>query len=265
MAALLVAVTFVGACAARQQTTPITPPLAVATLRVGIAPIYPPLAFKRDGKIVGVEAQFARKLGPALGTEISVVELSWDDLVPALRERRIDIIMSGMSISQARADLVGFAHPYLRVGQMMVFRSADAKRLRDQTAINKPRTRVGFVAGSAGEVYVRDQLSDAKPKSFESADAAVTALRSSGIDVFVDDAASIWRITAPENDATHELVGRYEPLTKEYLAWATRTDDIQLLARLNTVLGKWNADGTLNRVLSKWVEIRGATSRPPRQ
>ena len=48
------------------------------------------------------------------------------------------------------------------------------------------------VAGSAGEVYVRDQLSDAKSKSFESADAAVTALRSSGIDVFVDDAASIW-------------------------------------------------------------------------
>ena len=38
-------------------------------LRVGITPNLPPLAFKQDGKIVGIEADFAQKLGTALGRE----------------------------------------------------------------------------------------------------------------------------------------------------------------------------------------------------
>src|SRR5215468_3659337 len=89
-------------------------------LRAGIAPIYPPLAFKKAGQITGIEPQFAQLLGPALGAQVTVVETPWEDLIPALRDRRIDIIMSGMSITDARKQLVSFAHPYLRVGQMML-------------------------------------------------------------------------------------------------------------------------------------------------
>jgi ABC-type amino acid transport substrate-binding protein len=225
-------------------------------LRVGVTPNYPPLAFRQNGQIMGVEPQFARKLGLVLGVRVTLVELPWEELIPALRDHRIDVIMSGMSITDERQQLVSFVHPYLRVGQMMALRRADAKRFPNAAAVNRKTTRVGFVTGTTGETYVRQHLQRAHSEGFDAADGAVTALRAKSIDVFIHDSPSIWRITAPENDPQHELLGRYEPLTKEHLAWAVRKDDAQLLARLNTVLAKWNAEGTLDDMLSDWIKIK---------
>ena len=245
-----------GACATRQAAPPPTSPAPPPVLRIGIAPNYPPLAFKKNGQIAGVEAQFASKLGSALGTQTTVVEMPWGDLIPALRDHRIDIIMSGMSITDARQQLVSFTHPYLRVGQMMLLRRTDAKRLGDDKLINRKTVRVGFVTGTTGETYVLQHLQRAQPKGFDSVDAAVAALRAHQIDVFIHDAPSIYGLTPT---AEHELVGRYEPLTEEYLAWAVRKDDDALRARLDAVLTTWNSDGTLDAVLSKWIKVRRKT------
>jgi ABC-type amino acid transport substrate-binding protein len=246
----------IAACTARHSAPSATP--APAQLRVGITPNYPPLAFKRGGALAGIEVDFAQKLGPALGMQVNLVELPWEDLIPALRDQRIDIIMSGMSITDERKQLVSFAHPYLRVGQMVLLRRADAARLGTNRAINQPTTRIGFVNGTTGETYVEQHFQKAQARGFESVDAAVTALRAHRIDVFVHDAPSIYSITARERGPKSELVGRFEPLTKEYLAWAVRKDDTALLARLDTVLSQWNTDGTLDSVLSKWIKIRRA-------
>jgi len=180
-------------------------------------------------------------------------------LIPALLARRIDVIMSGMSITDERKKLVSFAHPYLRVGQMMLLRRADASRLRTNLAINQSKIRIGFVTGTTGETYVRQHFERAQTQGFESVGAGVAALRVRQIDVFVHDAPSIYSVTAGEKGAKSELVGRFEALTKEYLAWAVRKDDPTLLGRLDTVLTQWNSDGTLDGVLSKWIKVR----RPP--
>ncbi len=246
-------VSFAGCGAPRAKPTTAT--VFYPELRVGIAPNYPPLAFLQQGALAGVEVDFARKLASALGEKIVMVETPWPELIPALRDGRIDMIMSGMSITEERRQLVTFAHPYLRVGQMMLLRREDDARLRGD-AVNTPATRIGFVTGTTGEAYVRQHLPAASHRGFESVDAAVEALRARQIDIFVHDAPSIYRVMAA--DAAHggELIGRYEPLTKEYLAWAVRRDDTALRDRLDAVLATWNADGTLVRVLGKWIEVQ---------
>src|SRR5882757_559527 len=71
-------------------------------LRVGITPNLPPLAFKQNGKIVGIEADFAQQLGKELGREVKFVVLDWSDQIPDLLDGKIDIIMSGMTITKTR-------------------------------------------------------------------------------------------------------------------------------------------------------------------
>ncbi len=252
---LMAAALWLGACASRQGPGR-SANSDLPELRIGIAPNYPPLAFKRNGQITGVEAQFAAKLGPALGMQTVLVGTPWEDLIPALRDHRIDIIMSGMSITDQRQQLVSFAHPYMRVGQMMLVCRAAAKRLRNNQTINQPTTRVGFVSGTTGEAYVRQHLKRAHPQGFESVDAAVAALRANQLDVFVHDAPSIYSLTAGSDAKDSPLVGRYEPLTEEYLAWAVRKDDDALRTRLDAILTQWNADGMLDSVLSKWIKVR---------
>jgi ABC-type amino acid transport substrate-binding protein len=229
-------------------------------LRVGIATNYPPLAFKQNGQIKGIEAEFAKQLGTDLGVKIVLVETPWEDLISALRDHRIDVIMSGMSITDARKKLVSFTDPYLKVGQMALIRRADQQRFRKLTTENLSTINVGVVRGTTGEAYARTKLSRAKVTAYDSVDAGVAALRKGEIDAFVHDAPAIWRITGGFDSPERDLVGRYRPLTEEYLAWAVRQGDGDALRqRLNETLAQWKANGRIDTVLDHWIRVRKTT------
>jgi polar amino acid transport system substrate-binding protein len=253
-----------GGCGARQPTgvaadRPAAAP-SVHELRVGIAPIFPPLAFKQGGRIVGIEADFARRLESALGTTLTLVETPWDELIPSLRDGRVDLIMSGMSITEARAQLVAFAHPYLHIGQMALLRRRDAARFRSRAALDRHSTPVGFVRDTTGATYAREHLSHATLRGFASVDDGVAALRAGTIDAFIQDGPTVWRLTAAPGGggpgaAQSDLTGWYEPLTDEYLAWAVRQDDGALRLQLNRTLKQWNDTGVLVDVLDDWITV----------
>src|SRR5499433_2904553 len=111
------------------------PRTSLSALRVGITPNYPPLAFKQQGHLAGLEVDFARGVEVELGRPVALVELAWDALIPALESGMIDIIMSGMSITEARTQRVWFVSNYLRVGQMAMFRKADGLLLSSPTLL----------------------------------------------------------------------------------------------------------------------------------
>lgn len=255
--AILTALACMGGPAPAEET-----PAAAAArleLRIGMATNYPPLVFDRAGQLTGIEVDLANKLGEELGATITLVQTPWDDLIPALRAHRIDVIMSGMSITDERKKLVSFTEPYLRVGQMALIRRADEGRLLEITAKTLASVPVGVVQNTTGEQYVRKTLTKAQVKEFGSVDLGVAALRKGEIDVFIHDAPSIWRVAGGFDSPEHELVGRFRPLTEEYLAWAVRQDDGALRTRLNAVLKHWKANHQLDRVLDHWIRVRKTT------
>jgi ABC-type amino acid transport substrate-binding protein len=233
-----------------------------STLRIGIATNYPPLAFEEDGKLTGAEVDFAHMLARDLDVKVELVETPWNDLIPDLVDGKIDVIMSGLSITPERQKLVSFTDSYGTIGQMALFRVGDSDRLRDEGAWNSPTTRIGAVGGTTGEQYVRSHFPLAQIMTFPSVDDGVAALRGGRIDVFVHDAPAIWRVTSARGAVERELRSRYVPLTSEKLAWAVRKHDDQLLRRLNAALAKWKGDGQLDLVGARWVPVRKIAAAP---
>jgi ABC-type amino acid transport substrate-binding protein len=232
-------------------------PPAAAPLRVGIAPNYPPLAFKQDGKLVGIEVDFANRLGEALGRPVVLVETPWEELPKALLEdKTIDVVMSGTSITEKRKKKVDFTTPYLQVGQMVLIRAADYPKIRSAHDLDHKRYRVGFTTKTTSAHYARAHLGNATLRGFSDTDAAVAALRSGEIDALIADAPAVWRVTGGFMSKETELRGLYQPLTKEYLAWAVRKSDTQLRHQLDAVLAKWKKDGTIDEVLNHWIRVR---------
>jgi len=228
-------------------------------VRAGIAPIYPPLAYEKDGKLKGIEVDFADELDDDLGTEVKMVQLQWDELIPALQAGRIDVIMSGMSVTPERERLVSFADPYLQVGQMALIRRADYLQLYEEGRMSSPKSRVGFLKNTTSELFARENLPQAQLTGYATVDDGIAALRASQIDYFVMDAPGVWRITGGLQTPDPDLKGLYTPLTKEYLAWAVRKDDTVLRDRLNAVLAKWKANGELEEILDEWITVRKKT------
>jgi polar amino acid transport system substrate-binding protein len=178
-----------------------------------MAPNYPPIIFKQQGRLTGLEADLARGLDGELGRRVELVELDWEDLIPALEDGRIDVIMSGMSITEARAQHVRFVTHYLRIGQMAIIRKADSLLLGSPSMLADTTRRVGFSAGTTGATYVKENMPQAEQVPMTSADAALDALRAGTIDAFIHDAVTAWRVG--ENESTDTLTTTFSPLTEE--------------------------------------------------
>lgn len=225
-------------------------------LRIGMSPNYPPLAFKKNGHLQGIEVDFAKRLGGALNRKIEIVDIPWEDLPAALEEKKIDMVMSGTSITEARKEKVNFTDSYLTVGQMAIVRASDFTRLRDPKAMDRPQSRVGFVSRSTGDAWARANLKKAKLHGYTNTEEGVEALEHDQIDYFIQDAPAVWRVTGGFMSEHPHLKGLYRPLTTEQLAWAVPKDNPELLAQLNKVLAQWKKDGTLDDVIDDWITVK---------
>ena len=220
-------------------------------LRVGVTANYPPVIFKLKGQITGMEADFAYRLGNALGRDVKFVELPWGELINALMEGKIDIIMSGMTITEARKVRIDFSDPYLKSGLVALMRIGDASKFDSTKKILESILTVGVVKGTTGEVFVRNHFRRSTTIfAVKDPSEAPNLLNNRRVDLFVHDAPSIvWLVS--ENEAT--LKGLWEPLNEEYFGWAVSKDDQAFLTKINAVLADWKKDGTVKQVVKKWL------------
>jgi polar amino acid transport system substrate-binding protein len=220
-------------------------------LRVAISPDFPPLAQKGLSGPVGLEVDFANQIGKELGKQIIFVEAPWSELINLLLANHADIIMSGMSVTKERAEVMNFTEPYAEIGQMALVRTKDAGSFSDLQAFTTTTSRVGFVQQTTGEMAARGIFSRAQLLAQPTIDQGITALRKGEIDVFIHDAPTIWRIGTNPNE--RDLKGLYWPLTKEPLAWAVRKEDEPLRFALSRIVTQWRDNGQLNLFIKRWV------------
>jgi len=247
---------------------PVTPPPPVRApepsgtllkpeFRIGIAPHYPPLAFKFRGELVGVEVDFAQQLGKDMDKQITFVETPWPELIPALVNGKIDIIMSGMSVTAERAKLISFTEPYMHIGQMALVRAKDQGAYSTVDRLFDTTSRVSFVSDTTGEQVAKVIFSRAKLVPQPTVEDGVAALRKGTIDVFIHDAPTIWRIGG--NPGETQLIGLYWPLSEEPLAWAVRKIDVPLQFALSQKVKDWKLSGRLQQLMSRWISLRITT------
>ena len=242
---------FLGGCATTGTQEAAVPPKENPPLLVGVTTFYPPIIYRQGGGIKGLEADLAVQLARALDRPVRFVEMDWDDLIPALVAGRIDIIMSGMTVTEARKVRIRFTEPYLKIGLMTLMRTEDSSRYDSLDRIKGSDDTVGVVAGTAAEVYVRNHFSkSAIIRLLPSARDSVFALENRRIDLFVNDSPSVvW--LASQNEGT--LAVFLTPFNVDYLAWGVRPDDRDLLVQANAVLNSWKKDGTLKESITKWL------------
>ena len=238
-----------GCVPVEKKTT--TEPSDMNIIRVGVSTNAPPLIFKQGQQIVGLEADFAREFANYIGKSLQFVELPWKDQIPALLENPIDIIMSGMTMTALRQVRVAFSTPYFRSGQMALIRNDDAIRFKAGFYSIHRNMVIGAVKNTTGEFFVQRQFGNNTIISFPTSRNGVQALIQRDIDMLIHDAPVILYL-ASENESK-SVSPLFSLLTEEYLAWAIRKEEEQLLKSANSFLKSLNQDGKLNPMISRWI------------
>ena len=74
-----------------------------STLKIGMETTYPPYEFvDENGVVVGFDVDLGKALAEKIGLDAQVVPMGFDALILALKQGKIDVILSGMSITHER-------------------------------------------------------------------------------------------------------------------------------------------------------------------
>lgn len=226
-------------------------------LRVGVSTNAPPLIYKQGSEIVGLEAELAKKFGDYLGKSVALIELSWEEQIPALLANKTDIIMSGMSITAMRQVRIEFSKPYFRAGQMALTRNKYLEMVPQSYYGIRGMSitaRFGVVRGTTGETFVQQNFGRAKEiVPYETSRQAVEDLLKGRIDLLIHDGPIIFLLAA-ENE-TRGLAVVPSLLSEEYLAWGIRKNDVALLEAANNFIDKMIKEDQLDPIINRWIPL----------
>ncbi|RQW25988.1 amino acid ABC transporter substrate-binding protein [Rhodobacteraceae bacterium CH30] len=92
--------------------------VAVQPLRVGINAAYAPFeSLNVRGEPVGFDIDLMRLVASHMGRELVFVNLPWRRLLQSLAQRRLDVVISAVAVTPARARNFLFTRPYYRERQ----------------------------------------------------------------------------------------------------------------------------------------------------
>ena len=222
-------------------------------LRVGIAADSPPLAYYEKGKLTGIEVAAAEALGKLMGREIKYVEKPFAELIPALEADQVDIIMSGMSISEERSKQVSFTKPYMDAGQMAIIRFEDAGQFGFRGAIFRPDMKVAVEAKTTGEAFADQRLRSAKITRCATLAEALDKLKQKEVDFVVHDAPTSWGLAT--NREMESLMSLNHAMTEEQLGWAVAKNNPELLNTVDQKLVQMQESGMLRAIINKWIPV----------
>jgi ABC-type amino acid transport substrate-binding protein len=220
-------------------------------LRVGITANMPPMIYKFNDKVLGIEADFAEELAKALEKELKYVELDWTEQIAALENGDIDIIMSGMTVTEPRRRHVNFTMPYMLSGLGALIRKADYNRLQVRTVLLNNRGGVGVEKGTTGDELVTTIMPVSKKYVASNIYDLRDLLIDKKVDAVVHDFPTLW-FAADVKKEDNLTVAPYS-LMSEHIAWAVGKSNYQLMKQVDDVLLQWQKNGKTESILKKWL------------
>ena len=223
--------------------------LDTGELVVGTEPEFKPFESKdENGNYVGFDMDLVRELAKDLGVELRIEEMAFPALIPALKTNKIDMVVSGMTATEERAEEVAFSDSYFETGLCLLV-NKDAGIEEPEDANGK---RIVVKQGTTGQINAPRLFPESADKLIvmqtEGECAAEVALGRA--DAFLYDQLSVLGASKKHADATRALL---TPLTREPYAMAARHGDAKMVARLNEFLAAIRADGRYQALRDRYL------------
>ena len=204
----------------------------------------------------GYDIDIASYIANELEKEVVIKKIEWDGLIPALLSGQIDVIIAGMSPTEARKETVSFTNPYYRSEQVLVVKSdssyVNATSLEDFSnakVIAQLNTLQDSLIDQINNVVHQTALSD-YPSLVES-------VKSNVSDALVAELPVALSIIASNSDLTYVSLPEngFTVLESDVsVSVALRKNDNELLNQINEVLeilSKTSRDTLMQEALNR--------------
>ncbi|MDO1581264.1 transporter substrate-binding domain-containing protein [Rhizobium oryzicola] len=232
---------------------------AQAEVRFGIMnEAYPPF-FAKDaaGKWNGWEIDLMNAVCEEMKEKCSIVELSWDGLIPALQAKKFDVIWSSMSITDERLKTIDFTKKYYNTPSKLIG-PKDQKPGATADAV-KGKTIGIQVSTIQSDYYKKYFAKDAKEQTYQTLDEAFQDLANGRIDyVFGDSIALAEFLKSDFGKGCCADMGNVvdDPAVLGFgVGGGLRKDDTALKAKLDAAIQAVRASGKYDAISKKYFDF----------
>lgn len=220
-------------------------------LRVGLSGNQPPLNMTdKHGEVIGLEVDLMEALAQSMGLKTHFVVKPFADLIPAIENGEVDVVISGMTITPERNARVAFVGPYFISGKSVLTKSAEIASADSATRLNNPDLRYAVLAGSTSEAFVEQVLPKAVSVPTKDYDTAVQMVLDDEVQAMIADfpICQLSILRHPEAGLSTLMT----PFTIEPLGIALSADDPLLINLIENYLNTLENTGLLIQFKAKW-------------
>lgn len=218
------------------------------TINIGVLIDFPPYGILNiDNEPDGYDATVAKMLADDLGVDLNLIPVTGPNRIPYLLSGQVDILVSSLAITPARAEQVDFSNPYaaIRIG---VMGEAD---LDIASAEDLDGVTVAVARASGQDTTITEIAPDGTIiRRFDDDVSAVQALLSGQVQAI---GASNTVMTQIRQVSPGKFDEKFT-LNQFRLAIAVTPNAPELLAYVNDFLAKVTASGALNKAHMQWLD-----------
>jgi len=222
---------------------------AADNIRFATEASYPPFEFvDANNAMQGFDIELAKALCQEMQANCTFTNQAFDSLIPSLKFRRFDAVISGMDITPERLKQVAFTQPYYDNSALFI---AQKGKFTDLAALKGKR--VGMQNGSTHQKFLTEKHPEITPVPYDSYQNAVLDLKNGRLDAVFGDTAVVneWLKQNPNLSAVGDNVTDAAYFGTG-LGIAVRQQNTELLTKLDAALAKVKQDGTYQTLYQKW-------------
>jgi polar amino acid transport system substrate-binding protein len=219
------------------------------------APPYPPVIYQEGDKIVGSDADIGAAIAEKLGVQVEWVVIGFDGFIAAVQGGKCDGYLGASTHTEERAKQVHFTD-YVTVGTQYLVKAGNPLNIHSEEDLSghSVSVLVGTTEKQALDEMNAKLKEQGKPpvdiQVFNADTDAGMALAQAKVDAYGTDSPGL-------KFYLDKFPGQFEPALSEPARkkpWgiATRQDDTELHAALQSAIDAMYADGTMSKILEKW-------------
>ncbi|HEB82891.1 MAG TPA: transporter substrate-binding domain-containing protein [Gammaproteobacteria bacterium] len=221
-------------------------------ITVGVSLLPPWVMKNKKGTLVGFEIDVARQLARDMGVKVKFREYQWQEMIPALKKGKIDIIASGLSVLPSRALVIDFSDPYHSSGYSLVSNLELTKDFTSIKDLNNDRVYIAAMVGTVSAQLAKKVFPNAHIDLRKSEKDATSAVINGSVHALVASSPIPEFISLRHPDKVDLPLKKPLLITRE--AFAVRKGNQEMLNFLNSWIVAHKADGWIESSHKYWFK-----------
>lgn len=262
LAALVLVIGCFAACGGNEETTAGTEETTGAAtgltatdgvLVMATNAAFPPYEYKEGDDFAGIDVEIAGAIAEKLGLKLEIKDVEFGSIVGGVQTGKFDMGMAGMTVTDERLESVNFTTSYATGIQVVIVNEDSAIKSLDDLK-GDGSMKFGVQQDTTGDIYASASVEkggygEENVVRYKTGADAVQALKTGKVDAVIIDNEPAKSFVAA-NEGLKILDGEW---TLENYAIAIAKENTALLDAVNNALAELTADGTVGKIIAKYI------------